>query len=609
MTYDNKSSNSSSKSVDHSKISNFPWLAAVLAIPILAAIAAALGFRGSDVLLGVDLGTTYSAVAVSNGGGAWRGGKNPFKTLYSSMNVEIPSWFRGFDEEEAVRTIQNLDGGSITPSVIAIDGANFLVGSRAVRHLEKFPNEGVVDSKRVIGRRRGDNVVSQEATRHSGRLLVHPQAFRSMSTGKPFIAHVPAATATNDLLEQIKFVVLGVLSRISDTRIGHFFGFGAIVGSFSVSRPCIDCEREPAFAIPLLRQTDAEIRKLAAHHCIDLGSIIYIDTLSLESITPNDALKLTSADDDNNNESNNQPWSFFDDDEDYTKQGSGQVKLPKRLLELAKHHGSPRHYLFLTPQAVSCLVLGYMKSSAVKALPHVTLGKACACIPAEFDAVQRRATLEGFSRAGIFVVRTLHEPTAAAAAYGLQHRADIRFVLVFDMGGGTLDVSVLFLGEGGAFTTIGTAGDNSLGGEDFDDCIAKQLEIKKANIESTTTKAKQLKSCSAEALSIEAERIKIALGSTESTSWQCNEYSGTFSRSEFDQSCMALFDRSMSPVLQALDNANVRINEVDELVLVGGSSRLLGVRERLKKLFEGRELRTTVDPDLAVALGAAASRV
>ena len=103
--------------------------------------------------------------------------------------------------------------------------------------------------------------------------------------------------------------------------------------------------------------------------------------------------------------------------------------------------------------------------------------------------------------------------------------------------------------------------------------------------------------------------IKIALGSTESTSWQCNEYSGTFSRSEFDQSCMALFDRSMSPVLQALDNANVRINEVDELVLVGGSSRLLGVRERLKKLFEGRELRTTVDPDLAVALGAAASRV
>ena len=589
-----------SSSVQKKSSSTFSLMAAVMAIPILAAIAAALGFRGSDVLLGVDLGTTYSAIAISNGGGSWRGGKNPLLMAFSTLNIEIPTWLRGFADEDSVRVIQNLDGGSITPSVIAIDGANILVGASAVRHLERYPNEGVVDSKRVVGRRRGDDVVTQEAKRHSGRLLVHPQAYRSLSTGKPFIAHVPAASA-NDMIEKIRFIAHGLLSRLGNTRLGRLLGLGSSLGTFFVSRPCLDCEREPAFAIPLLRQTDTEIRALAAHPCIDLGSLINIDPAALESVVSNDDLKSVNK----NDAESYQPWAF---DDDLNKQGSSSGKLPMRLLELAKRHGSPRHYLFLTPQAVSCLVLGYMKSSAARALPHVTLGKACACIPAEFDSVQRRATLEGFSRAGIHVVRTLHEPTAAAAAYGLQNRADIRFVLVFDMGGGTLDVSVLFLGEGGAFTTIGTAGDNSLGGEDFDDCIAKELEVKKSILESTTIKQRLL-SCSSEALSIEAERVKIALGNTESTSWQCNEYSGTFLRSEFDQSCSALFDRSIAPVLQALENANVRIHEVDELVLVGGSSRLLGVRERLKKLFEGRELRTTVDPDLAVALGAAASRV
>ena len=144
-----------SSSVQKKSSSTFSLMAAVMAIPIVAAIAAALGFRGSDVLLGVDLGTTYSAIAISNGGGSWRGGKNPLLMVFSTLNIEIPTWLRGFADEDSVRVIQNLDGGSITPSVIAIDGANILVGASAVRHLERYPNEGVVDSKRVVGRRRG----------------------------------------------------------------------------------------------------------------------------------------------------------------------------------------------------------------------------------------------------------------------------------------------------------------------------------------------------------------------------------------------------------------------------------------------------------------------
>ena len=582
-----------------------PWVL-IFALPVLAAAAAAaLGFRGSDVQLGVDLGTTYSAVAVSDGGGAWRGAA-------------------GGAASPASRIVPGADGAASTPSVIAVRGAEFLVGAAAERHLARFPHEGVLDAKRVIGRRRASAAARGEALRHSGRLMQHPRAFRSASTGRPFVAlaagggtgragagsSAGAGAGAGALLRLAWARVCAVIARASDSRIGRTLGLGGrpAVGGFAAVRPCDDCEREIAFAVQLARQTAHEARVLASHACVDEGSLIELELDGEESGT------IVSGNADSS-------WNW----DDLPPETEARL-LMRRLRSLSRESASaPVRYLMMTPQAASCLILGYIRASVQRDLPHVSLGSATACVPAEFDAVQRRASLEAFARAGIVVARTMHEPIAAAVAYGLDRRADVRFVLVFDMGGGTLDVAVLFLGEGGAFTTVGTAGDNSLGGEDFDDCLGSAMAAEAAQSGDTAF-------CAPEALSTEAERVKIALsadgGPGPAVQWRCpvaraveaggspgrelaaaeGELKGSITRAEFERACAPLFERSTGPVRQALENANVRADEVDELVLVGGSSRLPGVRETLRAYFGGRELRFTVDPDLAVALGAALSR-
>ena len=264
--------------------------------------------------------------------------------------------------------------------------------------------------------------------------------------------------------------------------------------------------------------------------------------------------------------------------------------------------------LLLTPQAAACLVVAELLAAAERALGHGAR-KAMAATPTDFDAAQRSATLEALERAGLAVSRLLHEPTAAAIAYGLHKAPGVHTVLVYDFGGGTLDVSVLFASLG-SFTVIGTAGDNGLGGEDVDDCLAGLLLASSAS-------AAQ---CQPLALSAEAERVKKALsgnggeGALLEVPWACplpgaaaGAASGTVTAQAFEATCGGLFDRAMAPVREALQGASLRVEEVDEVVLVGGSTRLPAVRQRLQQFFGGKQLRTSVDPDLAVAIGAAAS--
>lgn len=477
-------------------------LTLALALPVIAAALAAFGFTGRDVVLGIDLGTTYSAVAYSDG--------------------------------KTVDVLRNGDGYQSTPSVVAIDGASFVVGALAVLHAAIHPHEAIIDGKRVIGRLIDDAVTIAEIDRHGHRLIEHPNVLRSRVTGKVVSAR---------------------------------------------QLPCKDCRHDLAFALPLARQSDSEAGTLASHRCLDSNSLHFVTG-----------------------------------------------KSPAPLQQLSHQYGTKR-FLLVTPQAVGCIVLGYLVEAAKAALPYVSIGKTMACVPADFGAIQRQATLESFERAGLKVIRTLHEPTAAAIAYGL-HKEDasgggekkrINYVLVFDMGGGTLDVSILFMSHG-SFTVISTAGDNKLGGEDFDDCLGTLM------MKDTPANA----ACAPEALSLEAERVKIALSRSSTTVdgasniasaasvedaaalWSCraedgSTLTGTVTRSQFEGHCKSLFDRSLGPVDEALEMANVRIAEIDEIVMVGGSSRLPGVRERLRTYFN-RELRTTVDPDLAVALGAANSR-
>lgn len=261
--------------------------------------------------------------------------------------------------------------------------------------------------------------------------------------------------------------------------------------------------------------------------------------------------------------------------------------------------------LLLTPQAAACLVVQDLMAAADRSLGY-SVRKAMAATPTDFDAAQRSATLEALERAGLAVSRLLHEPTAAAIAYGLHKDPSVHTVLVYDFGGGTLDVSILFSAHG-SFTVIGSAGDNALGGEDVDDCVAARLLADGGGAGAAGA------ACDTVALSAEAERVKKALcgnggeGAAGEAAWACGSASGVLTAAGLEEACGALFDRGTAPVREALQGAGLRISEVDEVVLVGGSTRMPAVRARLSALFEGKALRTSVDPDLAVAIGAAAS--
>jgi molecular chaperone DnaK (HSP70) len=489
-----------------------PYVMLALLVPVLAAVMAAWGFRGKEVVLGIDLGTTYSALAYSADG-------------------------------RTVEVILDGDGESTTPSVVAVlpGGVGFVVGRAAMLHAVEHPEECVIDGKRVIGRAAGDPVVAAEAERHGGRLVPDPTRHRG-----PLRTHV--------------------------------------------------------FALPLheARFSNSEARSLARHACMDPDALYYSSVGGGDGGDGGGGAAGSSS--------------------------SSSSEAPP-LASLAARHGTSR-FLLLTPQAVGCLIVSHLLKQAAAALPYVSVGnKAVACVPAEFDAVQRQASSLAFSRAGAKVLRLMHEPTAAAVAYGLQTSKDVHYVLVYDMGGGTLDVSVLFLAEG-SFTVIGTAGDNTLGGEDFDDCLAHMLAreagLPWAHGAAGDAGRKPVSSlCSPEALSLEAERVKIALSGADRAEWRCPAAEGAgagaggaapaavggeVTREAFERECSALFARSIAPVESALENAAVRRGEVDEIVLVGGSSRLPGVRKALVDYFGGRKLKATVDPDLAVAMGASLSR-
>lgn len=537
-------------------------------LPLVAAAIAALGFKGREILLGVDLGTTFSTLA--------------------------------YRENGVVHVLKLSDGRDAAWSAVAIVDDQFVVGEPARLIARDRPESVILDSKRVIGRGLFDEMVISEAPRHHGRLTEHPVVRRSTLQGK----QVPPG------------------------------------------KPCPPehCRPDLAFAIPLHTQTAEQRAALASHKCIDPGSLVDIATAS----APESVRQLSRL---------THPPAVGG-----TRMGAAHTAGKGGQQESHARVGGAQYYLLVTPQAVGCIILSHLMSSAKSQLDGTTLPpwlpgglggrkvhvpawaeripglartwKAMACVPAEFSHSQRQATLDAFASAGIYVVRTLHEPTAAAVAYGVHRRKEVRQVLVFDMGGGTLDVSVLFLAHGttavegvtgsggalpalgagwggGGFTVIGAAGDNALGGEDVDACV---VSIMSQQLESRAAAGGSSSQCTPEVLKSEAERVKISLsgdggkGAQQVVAWGCGSTAvATITNEQFESSCSPLFDRTLEPVRAALDNAALEPGDVHEVVLVGGSSRLPAVRRRLSEYLGGRELHSTVDPDLAVALGAAGS--
>lgn len=227
--------------------------------------------------------------------------------------------------------------------------------------------------------------------------------------------------------------------------------------------------------------------------------------------------------------------------------------------------------------------------------------------PFSSNDAQRQATKDSGTIAGLTVLRIVNEPTAAAIAYGLDKKGGEAQIIVYDLGGGTFDVSLLSIEEG-VFEVLATAGDTHLGGEDFDnrvsDYILKQFQ-KKEGLDASKNKRSVGK------LRREVEQAKRILSSQMSTKIEIESFfdgkdlSETLTRAKFEELNLDLFKRTMKPVAQVLKDAGVKKEDIDDVVLVGGSTRIPKVQELLKEYFDGKEPSKGINPDEAVAWGAA----
>ncbi|MBU5213472.1 molecular chaperone DnaK [Heyndrickxia sp. FSL K6-6286] len=289
------------------------------------------------------------------------------------------------------------------------------------------------------------------------------------------------------------------------------------------------------------------------------------------------------------------------------------ITNPNTIISVKRHMGTNHKEVIedkeYTPQEVSAMILQYLKSYAEEYLGE-TVDKAVITVPAYFNDAERQATKDAGKIAGLEVERIINEPTAAALAYGLDKMDQDQTILVYDLGGGTFDVSILELGDG-VFEVRATAGDNKLGGDDFDQVIMDYLvaEFKKENgIDLSKDKMAMQR------LKDAAEKAKKDLSGVTSTQISLPFITAgeagplhlevNLTRAKFDEISADLVERTMGPTRRAMQDAGLSPSEIDKVILVGGSTRIPAVQEAIRK-ETGKDPHKGVNPDEVVAMGAA----
>ncbi|MCK6608574.1 MAG: molecular chaperone DnaK, partial [Flavobacterium sp.] len=262
-----------------------------------------------------------------------------------------------------------------------------------------------------------------------------------------------------------------------------------------------------------------------------------------------------------------------------------------------------------TPQELSAMTLQKMKKTAEDYLGH-SVSEAVITVPAYFNDAQRQATKEAGEIAGLKVMRIINEPTAAALAYGLDKQGKDQKIAVYDLGGGTFDISILELGDG-VFEVLSTNGDTHLGGDDFDQVIIDWLANDFNAAEGVDLRKDPM---ALQRLKEAAEKAKIELSASAQTEINLPYVTATASgpkhlvqtltRAKFEQLAESLVKRSMEPVAKALKDAGLSVSDIDEVILVGGSTRIPVIQEQVEKFFNKKPSKG-VNPDEVVAIGAA----
>ena len=290
------------------------------------------------------------------------------------------------------------------------------------------------------------------------------------------------------------------------------------------------------------------------------------------------------------------------------------ITNPDRTVMSIKRHMGSNYRVDIdgksyTPQEISAMILQKLKSDA-EAFLGCPVTQAVITVPAYFSDAQRQATKDAGKIAGLEVLRIINEPTAAALAYGVDKDKDQK-VMIYDLGGGTFDVSLLEISDDGVFEVLATAGNNKLGGDDFDqriiDWIAEQFKAEN-NIDLRQDKM------ALQRLKEAAEKAKIELSGMASTNINLpfitadatgpKHFDATLTRAKFDEITADLVDKTVGPMKQALSDANLSASQIDKVLLVGGSTRIPAVQEAVKN-FTGKEPFKGINPDECVAIGAA----